>query len=58
MCFVTHSKELSQNIHYLLSTLSKIDIINLYMKKVDHLASKAILIGNPTQIYNIDKKYK
>ncbi len=28
------------------------------MKKIDHLAAKAILIGNPTQLYNIEKKYK
>jgi len=28
------------------------------MKKIDHLANKAILIGNPTQLYNIEKKYK
>jgi len=41
-----------------LSTLSKIDTLNLYMKKIDHLADKAILIGNPTQLYNIEKKYK
>ena len=58
LCFVCHSKDLSQSVHYLLSTLSKIDTLNLYMKKIDHLSPKAILIGNPTQIYNIEKKYK
>lgn len=44
--------------HYLISTLSKIDTLNLYMKKIDHLSSKAILIGNPTQLYGIEKGYK
>jgi hypothetical protein len=58
LCFVSHSKELSQTIHYLLSTLSKIDILNLYMKKIDHLAPKAILIGSPSQLHNIEKQYK
>lgn len=58
LCFVCHSKDLSQNVHYLLSTLSKIDTLNLYMKKIDHLASKAILIGNPTQLNKIEKGYK
>lgn len=28
------------------------------MKKIDHLASKAILIGNPSQLNNIEKSYK
>jgi hypothetical protein len=28
------------------------------MKKIDHLAPKAILIGNPTQLYGIEKQYK
>lgn len=41
-----------------MSTLSKIDIVNLYMKKIDHLSPKAILIGNPSQLNGIDKKYK
>ena len=44
--------------HYLISTLSKIDTLNIYMKKIDHLSSKAILIGNPTQLYGIEKSYK
>ena len=28
------------------------------MKKIDHLSSKAILIGSPTQLSNIEKQYK
>jgi ABC-type sulfate transport system substrate-binding protein len=28
------------------------------MKKIDHLSAKAILIGNPSQLNNIEKTYK
>jgi len=28
------------------------------MKKIDHLATKAILIGSPSQLNGIEKKYK
>lgn len=55
---VAHSKELSQTLFYLISTLSKIDCLNLFMKKLDRLSKKAILIGSPSQLSQVDKKYK
>ncbi len=56
--FISHSKDLSQTLFHLISTITKIPLINLFMQGIDNIEKKHILIGSPLQLNNLEKKYK
>lgn len=58
LVFLSHSKELSQQLHHLLSALIRLPVINLYMQQIGQIDGKAVIIGSPLQVNNLWKKEK
>jgi hypothetical protein len=56
--FLSHSRDLSQQLHHALSTLTRIPIVNLYMQEVGQIENKHIIVGSPLQANNLWKKEK
>jgi superfamily II DNA/RNA helicase len=56
--FLSHSKDLSQQLHHVLSSLTKIPTVNLYMQEVGQIENKHVIIGSPLQVNNLWKKEK
>lgn len=58
LIFLSHSKDLSQQLHHIVGTLTKIPIVNLYMQEMGQIENKHIIIGSPLQANNLWKKEK
>ena len=56
LVFLAHSKDLSQQLHHILSSLTKIPTVNLYMQELGQVENKHIIIGSPLQANNLWKK--
>jgi superfamily II DNA/RNA helicase len=56
--FLSHSKDLSQQLHHILSSVTQIPVVNLYMQEMGEIEKKHIIIGSPLQANNLWKKDK
>jgi len=55
---LSHSKNLSQQLHHLAASFSQLPIINLFMGELGEVSDKHIIIGSPLQVNNLWKKEK
>lgn len=53
---LAHSKELSQEVHHMLTVCMGSPVVNLYMQDIGQLPQKAAIVGSPLQVNNLWKK--
>lgn len=58
LVLLSHSKNLSQQLHHLTSAFSQLPVVNLFMGELGEVSEKHIIIGSPLQVNNLWKKEK
>ena len=55
---LAHSKELSQEVHHVLSVCLGAPVVNLYMQQDGDFDQKAVVVGSPVRVKDFHKKEK